>query len=101
MQQRFTILTITAVAVLSLIATTLRAGPNFVKGPTYSLTSTGDYTVTFKEAGLGNTPVTYSLTATTEKFTFQCFTKSGNTPEGAPNTVSFSNVVDFRHYNSS
>ncbi len=41
---------------------------------------------------MGNTPVTYLLTATTETFTFQCFTKSGNKPQGAPNSVSFSNV---------
>jgi hypothetical protein len=60
-----------------------------------SLDSSGDYVASFKEAGLGNTPVTYSLTATTENFTFQCYTKSGNTPQGAPNSISFSNTTSF------
>jgi len=67
--------------------------PHFIKGPTAALdTSTGDYTVSFKEAGFGNTPVTYELKAATESFTFQCFTKSNNTPQGAPNSISLSDV---------
>ncbi len=70
--------------------------PHFIKSPTASIDSTtGDYTVSFKEAGLGNTPITYSLTATTATFTFQCFTKSHNTPNGAPNSVSFSGDSTF------
>jgi hypothetical protein len=69
--------------------------PHFVSGPTGSLDASGDYVATFKEAGLGDTPITYSLTAAKETFTFQCFTKSGNTPEGAPNSVSFSDVTTF------
>jgi len=70
--------------------------PHFVKGPTASIdAATGDYTVSFKEAGLGNTPVTFSLTAQTEHFTFQCFTKSHNMPNGAPNGVSFSDESTF------
>src|SRR5215472_3945696 len=77
--------------------TLLRAqSPHFVKGPTASIDSaTGDYTVSFKEAGLGNTPVTFSLTAATSTFTFQCFTKSGNNPQGAPNSISFSGDTTF------
>ena len=67
------------------------AGAHFIKGPSSSVDpKTGDYTVTFKEAGLGNNPVTYSITAAVENFTFQCFTKNGNTPQGAPNGISFS-----------
>ena len=86
------LLAITALS--SFMATTVRAqSPHFIKGPTASLdTSTGDYCVSFKEAGLGNTPITYTLTAGTEIFTFQCFTKSGNKPQGEPNSVSFSDV---------
>lgn len=68
------------------------SSPHFIKGPTATLdTSSGDYCVSFKEAGLGNGPVTYSITAGTETFTFQCFTKSGNNPQGDPNGVSLSN----------
>jgi len=75
----------------------LRAqSPHFVKGPTAAIDSTtGDYTVSFKEAGLGNTPITYSLSAQQSTFTFQCFTKSHNTPNGAPNGISFSDSTVF------
>jgi len=84
---------IVLVAGLGLTSTALADSPHFIKGPTASLdTSTGDYCVSFKEAGLGNAPVTYTITAGTEKFTFQCFTKSGNNPQGAPNSVSLSNA---------
>ncbi len=48
--------------------------------------NTGDYTATWKEAGLGNSPVTYELSATAS-FTWQCFTKSGNEPQGSPNST--------------
>jgi len=45
--------------------------------------------VTFKEAGLGSTPVTYTFAASTgTTFTYQCFTSSGNNPQGSPNSVS-------------
>jgi hypothetical protein len=46
---------------------------------------TGNYRVSWKETGLGSTPVTYDLTATAS-YTFQCFTKSGNKPQGSPNS---------------
>ena len=45
----------------------------------------GNYTASFKETGLGNTPITYDLEATVS-YTFQCFTKSGNKPQGSPNS---------------
>ncbi|MXN73317.1 hypothetical protein GR157_01020 [Burkholderia sp. 4701] len=80
------------VAALAFAAAAVADSPHYVKGPTAVLdTSTGDYTVSFKEAGLGSSPVTYTLSAGTERFTFQCFTKSHNTPQGSPNSVSFSN----------
>jgi len=70
--------------------------PHFVKGPSASIdATTGDYLVSFKEAGLGNTPIVFSLTAKTSVFTFQCFTKSGNNPQGAPNSISFSGDTVF------
>jgi hypothetical protein len=81
-----------ACAVASMPGVAFADSPHFVKGPTASIDSTtGDYTVSFKEAGLGNTPITYSLTASTATFTFRCFTKSNNTPQGAPNSISISN----------
>src|SRR5262249_26835642 len=72
------------------------AAVNFVKGPTASIDpATGDYTVSFKETGLGNTPITYELTAGTADFTFRCFTKKDNTPQGSPNGTSISNLTSF------
>ena len=91
--KHLSILTITMIALSGFVATTVRAqSPHFIKGPTATLdTSTGEYCVSFKEAGLGSTPVTYTLTAGTGTvFTYQCFTKSDNTPKGAPNSVSAS-----------
>lgn len=53
----------------------------WVTGPTASIDSqTGDYTVSFKETGLPNTPVIdYELTAGTGDYTFLCFSR-GNPP---------------------
>jgi hypothetical protein len=88
--KKLSILTCTMIA-LGFMATTVRAdSPHFIKGPTPSLdTSTGEYCVSFKEAGLGSGPVTYTLTAGTGTvFYYQCFTKSGNNPQGSPNGVS-------------
>jgi hypothetical protein len=39
--------------------------------------TTGDLTVNFKETGLGNTPVSYELTAGTVDFYYQCFSQNG------------------------
>jgi hypothetical protein len=90
--KKLSILTCTMIA-LGFMATTVRAGsPHFIKGPTATLDpNTGEYCVSFKEAGLGNSPITYTLSAATEDFTFQCFTRKGNTPQGDPNGVSISN----------
>jgi hypothetical protein len=91
--KQLSILILTMIALTSFMATTVRAqSPHFIKGPTAKYdSSTGDLCVSFKEAGLGNTPITYTITADQETFTFQCFTKSGNTPQGDPNGVSISN----------
>lgn len=88
------ILTLTVIAFSSsMISMVCADNPHFIGTPTASFDSTtGDYCVSFKEAGLGNTPVTYTLTAGTEQFTYQCFTRHGNEPQGDPNHISFSNV---------
>ena len=48
----------------------------------------------FKEAGLGaNQNISYILSAGSgTQFTYQCYTKSNNTPQGAPNNVFPSNL---------
>jgi hypothetical protein len=70
--------------------TALAQSPHFIKVSTPSIdTSNGNLTISFKESGLGSTPVTYTLAAGSgTTFTFQCFTKSGNNPQGAPNSIS-------------
>jgi hypothetical protein len=87
--KKLSILTCTMIA-LGFMATIVRAdSPHYIKGPTASLDANGDYCVSFKEAGLGSTPITYTLTAGDGTvFTFQCFTKSGNRPQGEPNGIS-------------
>jgi hypothetical protein len=86
------ILTLTTIAFLGCMATTMRAdSPHFVRGPTASFDSrSGELCVSFKEAGLGNLPITYTITAGLEVFTFQCFTRHGNEPQGDPNNISLS-----------
>jgi hypothetical protein len=89
--KRLSILILTILALSSFMGITVRAdSPHFIRASA-ALTSTGDYCVSFKEAGLGNTPITYTLTVGTETFTFQCFTRRGNEPQGDPNHLSFSN----------
>jgi hypothetical protein len=89
--KKLSILICTMIALTGFMATTVRAGAHFIKATATLDPNTGQYCVSFKEAGLGSTPVTYELTAGTENFTFQCFTRKGNTPEGDPNGVSISN----------
>ena len=92
--KKLSILICTMIALSGFMATTVRAqSPHFIGTPTFSFdNTTGDLCASFKEAGLGSTPVTYTLTADTETFTFQCFTKSNNTPQGDPNSTSISNA---------
>ena len=60
------------------------ASPHFIKSTGSIDTTTGDYTATWKEAGLGNTPINYELASTNSSSFWQCFTKSGNQPQGSP-----------------
>src|SRR2546428_10437606 len=90
--KNLSILTCTMIALSSFMAINVQAGPHFITGPTASLGTDGDYCVAFKEAGLGGGNFTFTITAATAKFTFQCFTKSNNTPQGAPNSVNFSKL---------
>jgi hypothetical protein len=66
------------------IGAALAASPHFIKATGGIDKETGDYVASFKEAGLGNDPITYDLSADTA-YLFQCFTKSNNKPQGAPN----------------
>jgi hypothetical protein len=61
----------------------LADSPHFISSSD-TIDGDGNLLAKFKEAGLGNTPISFSLTADTS-FLFQCFTKSNNKPQGAPN----------------
>lgn len=85
-----------ALAACGVISALAFAGSaHFVKGPTGSISADGDYIVSFKEAGLGNTPITYSLTAEEVIYTFQCYNPAGNKPSGEPNGMKASDVASF------
>ncbi|HEU4852204.1 MAG TPA: hypothetical protein VFT37_08625 [Telluria sp.] len=82
-------------AACALVSSMAFAEAHFVRGPTASLSSSGDYVVSFKEVGLGNIPVTYSLVANEAIYTYQCFNPAGNTPVGEPNGVKESDASVF------
>jgi hypothetical protein len=86
-------MTYTKISIIAGLSATLFAGvamaaANFHYANGALVTSgpeAGNYTASCKETGLANTPITYDLEATTS-YTFQCFTKSGNKPQGSPNS---------------
>lgn len=82
--------TATCVTALFMGGVALAASAHFLKASGSIDSQTGDYTASFKEAGLGNTPINYNLSATTV-YSFQCFTKSNNKPQGSPNAGGPSN----------
>jgi len=67
---------------LALAATTSVAGSaHFVRGPDASLnTQTGDVTVTWKEAGLGDTVSVHYIAVAVAAAHYQCVNKGGNCP---------------------
>ena len=74
-----------AAAVIASGGIAYATSPHFVSATGAVSQTTGDLTVSFKEAGLGtNQNIDYTLQASTESFTWQCFTKSGNKPQGSP-----------------
>src|SRR6266436_5373380 len=74
------------------------AGPHFNEDPVVSGvdSKTGNITVTWTEEGLGTSgnAITYDFTAGPVTFTWQCFTKSGNQPQGTPNSTSQSELTN-------
>ena len=73
-----------SLAVCTVVGVAYAASPHFISASDSIDATTGDLTATFKEAGLGNTPITYDLSAST-LYEFQCLTKRGNKPQGSPN----------------
>jgi hypothetical protein len=90
-----------AICTIGGVAQAGSGSPHFVTGPTASIDSTtGDLVVNWKEAGLGNTPIEYDLVVQTVDFTWQCFTKSGNKPQGSPNSGGRKSGVYLNHHNT-
>jgi hypothetical protein len=81
------------VVLAALFALTLGAqaaladSPHFVKGPTYTATTT-ELTATGKAAGLGNSPTQAQLTADSITVYSHCVNKGGNFAPGHPATQS-------------
>ncbi|TFZ03447.1 hypothetical protein [Ramlibacter rhizophilus] len=84
MNSRILLVSLTAAA-----ATVALAGnPHFIRADG-SINADGGYVANFKEAGLGaNQNISYVLSAGPgTRFTYQCYTRSHNTPQGEPNHV--------------
>ena len=81
-----------AAATILITALAHADSPHFIRA-TGTLTNDGEYVAGWKEVGLGSAGqfITYVLTATSAEFQYQCYTKSNNTPQGAPNGVFESN----------
>lgn len=63
--------------------TALAASPHFVKGPSYTATTT-ELTATGKAAGMANVTTSAFMTATTVNTFFHCVNKGGNFAPGHP-----------------
>lgn len=73
-----------AALIMAAFTTAQAASPHFISATGSLNTRNGNYTATWKEAGLGsNALITYVLAAD-GNFVFQCYTKSNNQPQGAP-----------------
>ena len=83
-------LSLAGLLALVFATTALADSPHFVKGPTYTAT-TSALTVTGKAAGLGNGPTEAFLTADTISVSFHCQNNGGNFAPGHPAT--FGSVV--------
>lgn len=88
-------------ATLALASSAWAQNPHFVRA-TGTLNADGEYVASFKEAGLGtNQTINYLLSAGSgTQFTYQCYTRSNNTPNGAPNNVFPSNLQTGGTFNS-
>jgi hypothetical protein len=64
------------------------SNPHFVRADGM-INNDGDYVASFKEAGLGsNQRIDYVLIAGSgTQFTYQCYTRSNNQPQGEPNST--------------
>lgn len=76
-----------AVAILTAATFAWAASPHFIYA-TGDINDKGNLVVSFKEAGLANIPITYVLTVASTTANWQCYTKSGNQPQGDPNSTS-------------
>ena len=74
-------------------AAAFAASAHFVRGPTASINSTtGDVTVTWKEAGLGDTASVNYVASATAAARYQCVNRGGKCPAAANKQDVLSNV---------
>lgn len=81
---------VAALSALIFSSVALAANPHFVRGPTFSTTSSGALRATGTIAGLGNADVTVSLSAAGSR---TCLNRGGNQPPGQTQTVSGSQTI--------
>ncbi len=88
-------------ATLAMASSAWAANPHFIRA-TGTLNADGEYVASFKEAGLGaNQDIAYLLSAGSgTRFTYQCYTRSNNAPQGDPNNVFPSNLQTGGIFNS-
>lgn len=67
--------------------------PHFISASGVIDPATGDYTCSWKEAGLGKTSVTLECASANASSEWQCFTKSGNNPQGQPQAGGVGDIV--------
>jgi len=73
-------LALALLATLGIIGTALAASPHFVRGPDASINNTGDVTVTWKEAGLGNNVTVQYEASADAAAKYQCVNNGGKCP---------------------
>ncbi|MDR7135143.1 hypothetical protein J2X06_002352 [Lysobacter niastensis] len=72
-----------ALALLGGTTVAIAASPHFVRGPSASIDNDGNLTISWKEAGLGDTvSVDYEASADANA-TYQCVNRGGNCPAAA------------------
>jgi hypothetical protein len=82
-----------AFATVALATVALAQNAHFIQA-TGVINADGEYVASWKEAGLGsNQNISYTLSAGSgTQFSYQCYTRNDNTPQGAPNNVFPSNL---------
>lgn len=105
MKRSFLVLSVAAIAALTLTVAAFAANPQFNQGPTYTTTfspadppnaTSVSISVSFKAVGLGNTVGTVDWNvAVTGTISWRCYNKGNNTPQAANKQEAVNANVNF------